>query len=74
MNSLPGWAKWSIIVAGVLLSPALAFLLAVAVAVLLGVMKEAGVTASVVAIGTGSIAYLGVRRLRGIPRDRLGDT
>ena len=59
------------IAAGVLLSPALAFLLAVAV--LVAAIKEAGVTASVAAIGVGMIAYLGVCRLRGVQRDRLGD-
>jgi hypothetical protein len=74
MSSLPGWAKWSIIGAGVLLSPALAFLSALAVAVLVVAIKEAGLAAGLAAVGVGMVAYLGVRRLRGAPRDRFGDT
>ena len=74
MVRFPGWAKWPIIAAGVLLSPLFAFLLALSVGVLLVVIKEAGLAASFAALGTGAITYLGVRRLRGPQRDRLGDT
>jgi hypothetical protein len=38
------------------------------------VIKEAGLSASLATLGIGAITYLGVRRLRGPPRDRLGDT
>jgi hypothetical protein len=74
MGRFPGWAKWPIIAAGVLLSPMFAFVLALSVAIFLAVIKEAGLAASLAALGIGAITYLGVRRLRGPPRDRLGDT
>jgi hypothetical protein len=67
----PGWAKWPIIAAGVLLSPVLAFLLALSLAVLVAVIKEAGLAGSLAAFGTGAITFLGVRRLRG---PRVSDT
>jgi phosphate/sulfate permease len=38
MNSLPTWAMWSIIAAAVL-SPVLAFLMAIAVEIFIGVLK-----------------------------------
>ena len=68
------WAKWPIIAAGVLLSPVIAFLLALTVAILVVVIKEAGLATSLAAVGTGAIAYLGVRRFRGPPRGQLGDS
>jgi len=69
MDRSPGWAKWPIITAGVLLSPVFAFLLALSVGVLVAVIKEAGLAGSLAAFGTGAVTYLGVRRLRG-PRVR----
>ena len=72
MSSLPAWAKWPIIVGGMLLSPVLAFLFALSVAVLVVVIKEAGVAVSLTVGGAGTIAYLGVRRLRGVLRGGLG--
>ena len=74
MGRFPGWAKWPIIAAGVLLSPVFAFLLALSMAVFVVVIKEAGLVASLAALGTGAITYLGVRRFRAPPRDQLGDT
>ena len=59
--------QWPIIDAGVLLSPVFAFLLAVLVVVI----KEAGLAGSLAALGTGAVTYLGVRRLRG---PRVSDT
>jgi hypothetical protein len=44
VNSLPTWAIWSIFVAAVL-SPVLAFLMAIAVEILIDVLLEAGVAA-----------------------------
>jgi hypothetical protein len=58
MGRFPGWAKWPIIAAGVLLSPVFAFLLALSVGVLAAVIKEAGLAASLVALGIGAITYL----------------
>lgn len=71
MGRFPGWAKWPIIPAGVLLSPVIAFLLALSAAVWVVVIKEAGLAATLAAVGTGAITYFGVRRLRG---HRLGQT
>jgi hypothetical protein len=51
-----------------------AFLLALSVGVLVAVIKEAGLAASLAGLGIGAITYFGVRRLRGPLRDRLGDT
>ena len=71
MGRFPGWAKWPIIAAGVLLSPVFAFLLALSVAIFVVVIKEAGLAGSLAAFGTGAVTYLGVRRLRG---SRVSDT
>jgi hypothetical protein len=71
MGRFPGWAKWPIIPAGVLLSPVFAFLLALSVAIFVVVIKEAGLPGSLVALGVGAITYLLVRRLRG---PRVSDT
>jgi len=40
MGRFPGWAKWPIIAAGVLLSPVFAFLLALSVAIFVVMIKE----------------------------------
>ena len=74
MSSLPAWVKWPIIGAGVLLSPVFACLSVLAVAVLVVVIKDAGLAVSLAAVGVGMVAYLGVRRGRGAPRGGLGDT
>jgi hypothetical protein len=74
MDRFPGWAKWPIIAAGVLLSPVFAFLLALSVGVLMAVIKEAGLAASLAGLGIGAITYLGLRRLAAPPRDQLGNT
>jgi hypothetical protein len=71
MGRFPGWARWPIIPAGVLLSPVFVFLLALSVAVLVVVRKEAGLAGRLAAFGTGAVTYLGVRRLRG---RRVSDT
>jgi hypothetical protein len=71
MGRFPGWAKWPIIAAGALLSPVFAFLLALSVAIFVVAFKEAGLAASLAALGIGAVTYLGVRRLRG---PRVSDT
>ena len=71
MGRFPGWAKWPIVSAGVLVSPVFAFLLALSVAIFVVVIKEAGLAGSLAAFGTGAVTYLGVRRLRG---SRVSDT
>jgi hypothetical protein len=64
VSSLPSWAQSSIIAAGVLLSPVLALLMPLIVAVLLAPLKEAGVAASVAIVATCIVAYLLVRKVR----------
>jgi len=59
MGRFPGWAKWPIVSAGVLVSPVFAFLLALSVGVLVAVIKEAGSAADLAALGTGAITYWG---------------
>ena len=67
MNSLPTWAMWSIIAAAVL-SPVLAFLMAIAVEIFIGVLKDAGIL-EFLAVGTiGAISWLLLRKLRARPR------
>ena len=63
--SLPSWAQWSIIAAVSLLSPALAFLLVVAV--LLGLLKEDVAAAFLAIVVTCTVANLLVRRVRAAP-------
>ena len=73
MSSLPAWAKWSITAAGVLLSPMLAFLMALVVAVLVGPLKEAGLTASVAIVVACTIIYLWLRRRHVAPTGQRVD-
>jgi uncharacterized membrane protein len=64
MNSLPTWAMWSIIAAAVL-SPVLAFLMAIAVEIFIGVLKDAGILPF---LAIGAISWLLLRKLRVRPR------
>jgi uncharacterized membrane protein len=60
MNSLPTCAMWSII-AGAVLSPVLAFLMAIAVEIFIGVLKDAGILEF---LAVGAISWLLLRKLR----------
>ena len=62
MPSLPTWAIWSIAVAA-LLSLVLALLMAIAVEILIGVLKDAGVPALLVLVVAGAIGWLLFRKL-----------
>ena len=64
MNSLPTWAMWSSIAAAVL-SPVLAFLMAIAVEIFIGVLKDAGILEF---LAVGAISWLLLRKLRVRPR------
>lgn len=68
MGSLPVWAV-SIIAAVVLLSPALAFLTALAVEILIDLLNEAGVPIYFAAIVTGAVGWLLLRTLRPRAKD-----
>ena len=68
MSSFPTWAHLSIIAAAVLLSPVLAFLMAIAVEILIGSLMEAGVAALLAFVGVGTLGWLLFRKLWVPPR------
>jgi xanthosine utilization system XapX-like protein len=63
MSSLPAWAQVSIITAGVLLSPVFAFLMALVVAILLGLLMEIRVPAPFALVIVGAIGWFLFRKL-----------
>jgi hypothetical protein len=78
MSSLPTW-QFSIIAAVVLLSPVLAFLMAIAVEILIGSLIEADVPALLAVAAAGAIGWLLFHRLwvrpspAGSPTSALSD-
>jgi hypothetical protein len=74
MDTLPTWAWW-MIAAAVLLSPVFAFLLALLVEIVVGVLKEGGRPALLTLVSVGVIGRLLVRKRRVRPRARalVGD-
>ena len=68
MRNLPTWAIWSI-AAGALLSPVLAFLIAIAVEILVGSLMDAGVPLLLPLAVAGALGWVLLRmrspRLRG---------
>jgi hypothetical protein len=64
MSSLPTCAQLSIIAAVVLLSPAWAFLMAIAVEILIGLLVEAGASILPAFVASIAIGWLLLRRLR----------
>lgn len=67
VRSLPAWAIWSIAVA-VLLSPVLAFLMAIAVEILIGALMDAGVLPLFAFVAAGIIGGSQMRKKRVRPR------
>jgi hypothetical protein len=63
MSSVPTWAFWSIIGPCILLSPVLAFLLAIAVEILIGCLVDAGPPALLL-VGAGAISVVLYRKMR----------
>jgi hypothetical protein len=63
MGRLPAWAMWTVIAAGVLLSPVLAFLLAIAVEIVLGVLRETGMLKFVAFISAVAVGWSWCRKL-----------
>jgi hypothetical protein len=63
MGRLPAWTMWTIIAAGVLLSPALAFLFAIAVEIMLGVLRDTGVLKFVALAIVGAVSWSWRRKL-----------
>jgi hypothetical protein len=64
MSSLPLWVPLSIIAAVVLLSPVLAFLTAIAVEILVGLLVEAGAPVLPAFVAAGAIGWPLLRKLR----------
>jgi hypothetical protein len=67
VRNLPSWAPLSIIAVAVLLSPVVAFLMAIAVEILIGLLVEAGVLALPALVATGAIGWPLFRKLRRRP-------
>ena len=63
MRRLPEWTKLTIIAVCVLLSPVLAFLLAIAVEIVIGILKDAGVLEFVALVAVGAVACSRCRKL-----------
>jgi hypothetical protein len=61
MTNLPTWAAWSIVGAAVL-SPVLAFLMAIAVEILIGVLRDAGLIELLALVAIGAIAWSQFRK------------
>src|SRR5215469_4975210 len=58
MHRLPTWAAWSIIPAAAVLTPVLGFLVAIAVAMILGVLKGAGLPTLLALAAAGAAGFL----------------
>jgi hypothetical protein len=63
VRSLPTWAIWSIGAAVVLLSPVLAFLIAIGVEILIGVLYDAGLLPGLAVGAVGAIGWSLFRKL-----------
>jgi hypothetical protein len=63
------WGLGGLIAAAVLLSPVLAFLMALAVEILIGLLKDGGVPALLALVAAGAIGGFLFRRLRVRPQD-----
>jgi hypothetical protein len=74
MDRVPNWAWWTI-AGGILLSPVFAFLLAVLVEILIGVLTQGGVPALLVVAAAVVSGRLLLRKHRTRPRaaNLLGD-
>jgi hypothetical protein len=69
VSSLPSWAIWWI-AAAALLSPVLAFLMAIAVEIVLGALMDAGMLEIGALIAVGTIGWFQIRKLRFRPGRR----
>ena len=55
MGRFPSWAKFSVVAAAVLLSPVFAFLMAIAVEISIGAVKDAGAVPLLALVVAGAI-------------------
>jgi len=67
MSSLRTWAAWSVITAVLLFSPALAFLLVMAVEILIDLLTEVGPPAPL-AVAAGAFGYFLFRKMSPRPK------
>ena len=63
MSRLPIWTIWSI-VAAALLSPVLAFLMAIVVEILVGALMDAGLLEIIPLVAVGAIGWFQLRKSR----------
>jgi hypothetical protein len=73
VRSPPTWAIWSIVVAA-LFSPVLAFLMAIAVEILIGALMDAGVFPLFAVVAAGTIGGSQFRKKRVRPRGAKVET
>ena len=69
MSRLPTCAQFSVIVVAVLLSPILAFLMALVVDIVIGFLNDGNVPAVLVLVAAGAIGGFLYRKLRMRPQD-----
>jgi hypothetical protein len=64
MGRFPTWSKFSLVAGAGLLSPVLAFLMAIAIEILIGAVKDAGALPLLAIIIAGAIGGSLLRKLR----------
>jgi hypothetical protein len=69
VSNLPTWVIWSIVVAAVL-SPVLAFLMAIVVEILIGALLDAGILPFLALATAGAVGSPLLRKLWARPRER----
>ena len=67
MRNLSTWAPLAIVTVAVVLGPVLAFLIAIAVEILIGLLVEAGAPVLPALVATGVVGWLLFRKLRRRP-------
>ena len=64
MNDLPSWVHLSVIAAAVLLSPVLAFLIAIAVEIVIGTVAQGGMPAVIAVVVALIVGWSSARKLQ----------
>ena len=64
MNDLPSWVHLCVIAAAVLLSPVLAFLVAIAVEIVIGAVVQGGMPAVIAVVVALIVGWSSARKLR----------
>ena len=64
MNDLPSWVHLSVIAAAVLLSPVLAFLIAIVVEIVIGAVAQGGMPAVIAVVVALIVGWSSARKLR----------